>query len=49
MWPIASREVFNTRQKKIRDLEWGAAAAVLNNLAPGRFLDVGCGTGYTLS
>ena len=49
MWPVASKEVFNVRQKRIRDLEWGAAEEILKNFTSGRFLDVGCGTGYTLS
>ncbi|MDM8557725.1 class I SAM-dependent methyltransferase [Candidatus Parabeggiatoa sp. HSG14] len=49
MWPLANKEVFNIRQKKIRDLEWCYAERCIRNYLPGSFLDVGCGTGYALS
>jgi ubiquinone/menaquinone biosynthesis C-methylase UbiE len=48
LWPFADTEVFNLRQKKIRDLEWGCIETVLKKYSPGRFLDIGCGTGYAL-
>ena len=48
MWPVANEETFNRRQKVIRDLEWGEIEKILAELPRGRFLDVGCGTGYAL-
>ncbi|TGO02914.1 hypothetical protein PN36_16475 [Candidatus Thiomargarita nelsonii] len=49
MWPLANKEVFNTRQKRIRDLEWNNTEKFLKHYSHSSFLDVGCGTGYALS
>lgn len=48
MWPKAAPAVFEQRQRRIRDMEWGLVEPLLAPLAPGRFLDVGCGNGYFL-
>lgn len=45
---LASKETFNRRQRRNRDAEWSAIAETLAARAPGKFLDVGCGTGYAL-
>lgn len=43
-----NKEVFNNRQKRIRDIEWNAIENEVKH-NKGRFLDVGAGTGYALS
>jgi len=39
-------ETFNLRQKRGRDAEWETIKPFIEDLSPGLFLDVGCGTGY---
>lgn len=50
-WPLPNKEIVNIRQKRIRDLEWNYVEKEVKNKKGvfGTFLDVGCGTGYTLS
>lgn len=45
---LATETLCNERQKMIRDLEWNLVQQVLP-AGPGRFLDVGCGTGYQMA
>ena len=45
---LATETLFNERQKMIRDLEWTFVQPLLPS-PPGRFLDVGCGTGYQMA
>ncbi len=45
---MTNAERFNRRQKRGRDAEWEAFVPFLAELAPGTFLDVGCGTGYAM-
>jgi len=49
MWPIANPEIFNARQKKIRDFEWSSIERYIVPYSGGKFLDVGAGTGYALA
>jgi ubiquinone/menaquinone biosynthesis C-methylase UbiE len=44
-WPVNSPEKTNSLQKIIRDTEWAAVAPFIKK---GKFLDVGCGAGYSL-
>lgn len=44
---LATETLCNDRQKIIRDLEWESVRQILP-AAPGRFLDIGCGTGYQM-
>lgn len=48
MWPRASADAFERRQRRIRDREWERVLPLLKGLEGGRFLDVGCGNGYFL-
>jgi len=48
MWPRARQNVFNARQKAARDREWSCVADILAARVPGRFLDVGTGSGYAV-
>ena len=43
----AQTPIYNARQKTIRDAEWEFVRHVLP-ATPGRFLDIGCGTGYQM-
>ncbi len=45
---LATETLCNERQKIIRDLEWTFVQPLLPS-SPGRFLDVGCGTGYQMA
>jgi ubiquinone/menaquinone biosynthesis C-methylase UbiE len=45
-WSLLSKEKTNLNQKRIRDTEWNA---VLKYIKPGKFLDVGCGAGYSMA
>ena len=44
-----SAEIFNKRQKRIRDTEWKPVEEIIAKYVPGKFMDVGCGTGYTMA
>ncbi len=44
-WPFLSKEETNANQKLIRDVEWEAVEPFINK---GKFLDVGCGAGYSM-
>jgi SAM-dependent methyltransferase len=48
-WPFASELDFVRRQQRIRDLEWASIEPLIRPRVPGRFLDVGCGTAYSVS
>lgn len=41
-------DIHNKRQKRGRDAEWEAIKPFLAHRAPGKFIDVGCGTGYAM-
>lgn len=45
---MTNAETFNRRQKRGRDAEWEAFLPFLAERVPGKFLDVGCGTGYAM-
>lgn len=44
-WSLLSKEKTNKNQKRIRDKEWNAIAPFI---VKGKFLDVGCGAGYSM-
>lgn len=44
-WPISSKEKFDKYQKIARDAEWEALKPYIK---PGKFFDLGCGTGYAM-
>lgn len=44
-WSLLSKEKTNENQKRIRDAEWKAIAPYIIH---GKFLDVGCGAGYSM-
>ncbi|GAC1400193.1 MAG: hypothetical protein NVSMB56_15260 [Pyrinomonadaceae bacterium] len=46
---LASPETFNRRQKRNRVAEWRAVESFIASPVSGKFLDVGCGTGYALA
>ena len=44
-YPILSKEIANHYQKTARDIEWNGVKEFINK---GKFLDVGCGAGYSM-
>jgi ubiquinone/menaquinone biosynthesis C-methylase UbiE len=47
-WPFAKKETYIKRQNSIREIEWKYVEKAIKSYLPGRFLDIGCGSGIVI-